>query len=157
MGYDANGVYHDDHRGIFYILMRWFGRLVSFAFWHSPALFMAYALFAGVRQMWGGLKGLPGLGQVAAVLLVARGISWLMAKVSCRARAMRARANAVWMILWAIAFLYGFFLPVLIWRALFVVGMGWRRDAGTDAWISWLVAGAVGMLIFWRNQVAVRR
>jgi hypothetical protein len=151
-GYDGYGVYHDDPHGIFYVLLRRVIRLARLAFWHSPALFTAYALLAWVRHAAGGLEGLPGWAFPVTVLLIAGAIAWLMAAVSKRARTMRTNGNLAWVPLMGVVVLYGFVLPALVWRTLFVVGLGWWQAGGPHAWISWLVGGTIGLLIFWRSQ-----
>ena len=155
VGYDGYGMYHDDPHGIFYVLLRVFVRVAGLAFWHSPALFTAYALLAWIRRAAGGLENLPGWGFPAAVLLTAGGIALLMAAVSKRVKAMRATGNPVWVPLMGIIVIYGFVLPALFWRTLFVVGLGWWQAGGPHAWISWLAGGAIGRGIFWRSQARI--
>lgn len=152
VGYDRYGVYHDDPNGIFYVLLRVFVRLAGLAFWHSPALFTAYVLLTWMRHAAGGL---PGWGFAALVLLMAGAIARLMSSVNKRVKAMRATGNPVWVPLMGIVVLYGFVLPVLVWRTLFVVGLGWWRAGGPHAWMSWLAGGVIGLLIFGRSQATI--
>src|SRR5579863_1486242 len=78
VGYDSNGVYHDDPHGLFYVLLRGFFRLMGMVFWQSPALFTAYALLEWIRRAVGGMKGLPGWAFPVAWLVGAVGIAYLM-------------------------------------------------------------------------------
>ena len=151
-GYAEYGAYHDYPNAFFYVMTRWAGRLIRWAFWHSPALFISYILLAWLRQAAGGMKSWPAWTLPGAAIVGAIMIAWVMGKLHHRMRVKRAAGEPGWMAFWGIGLLYGFVLAGMMWRTLFVVGLGWWKPGTPHAWMSWVAGAVAGVLIFWRNE-----
>jgi hypothetical protein len=153
-GYDEYGVYHDYPNPFLDSAVRWAVRLIGWAFWHSPALLTFYILLAWLRQMAAGMKGWPAWAFSGAVIVGAIVIAWVMGRLHHRMRVKRAAGEPGWVVFWGIGFLYGFVLTAMLWRSLFVVGLGWWKPGTPHAWMSWVAGVVVGVMIFWRNERA---
>ena len=153
-GYGEYCAYHHYSNAFFYAVMRWVGRLISWAFWRSPALMTSYMLLAWLRQMVGGVKDWPLWAFAGAVVVGAIVIAWVMGRLHHRMRVKRAAGEWGWVVFWGIGFLYGFVLAALWWQSLFVVGLGWWKLGTPHAWMSWVAGVVVGVMIFRRNERA---